>query len=280
MNQRQRVIACAAAMVLVCGCGGVTKTEAGSAGASGAPSSSAGSGAGGSTAGDAEAGGDAGTRGDAGVADDAGMDGEDRVPADISGTWKGYVENYSFRDTSDAITLRIVSGPNGITGHATFGMSPLPPPVTNPTIGYPPGVDPDPTAAYPGFPFTIENASLEGSRLRFGISPAEMWKRWCEAQIPIADEANVGSYGCARNWATKYGVPCSQFDPATMHWVQADCGRVRLCFPGSVCQCMAKACSVSLRGGIHFKLDISLPKADGSVSGLGGYLHNVHLTKG
>ena len=189
MNQRQRVMAYAAAMVL--GCGGVTRTEAGSAGAGGALNSSAGSGAGGSTAGDAGAAG-------AEAAGKAGMGGEDGVAADIPGTWKGYVENYSFRDKSDAITLRIVSGPNGITGDATFGMSPLPPPVTNPTIGYPPGVDPDPTTAYPGFPFTIEKPSLEGSRLRFDIFPGEMWKTWCEAQIPIADETNVGSYGCTR----------------------------------------------------------------------------------
>ena len=198
------------------------RAEAGSAGASGALSSNAGSGAGGSTAGDAGAGGDAGTRGDAQVADDAGMDKRTVSPADISGTWKGYVENYSFRDTSDAITLRIVSGPNGITGHATFGMSPYPRrSPTRPSAILRASIR-TPRPAYPGFPLYDRPPSLEGSRLRFGISPAEMWKRWCEAQIPIADEANVGSYGCARNWATKYGVPCSQFDPATMHWVQAD----------------------------------------------------------
>lgn len=284
MNRREIGMACAALMVLVWGCGGSTKTEAGNAsagasnsatnggssgaGASGSPSS-VGAGSDGLSAGDAGAGGDAGMGGDAGA-----------PPAGISGTWKGYVENYSFSDKSDAITLDIVSGPNGVSGHATFGMSPPPPPVTDPTVGYPPGVDPDFTSAYPGFPFTIENALLEGSRLQFDISTAEMWKTWCEAQTPIADETNAGFYGCTHNWATNYGAPCSQLDPMTMQWVPVDCGRVRLCTPGMVCQCTAKACDVSLTGGIHFDLNVSLPKADGSVSGLDANLHNVHLTKG
>ena len=254
-------MACTAAMVLIWGCGGVTKTEAGSAG--GSMISTAGAGYGGSSAGRAAA-----------------MGGEAGVLADISGTWKGYVENYTFRDKSNAITLRIVSGPNGITGHATFGMSPLTPRVTNPTVGYPPGIDPDLTVAYPGFPFTMEEASLEGSRLQFDISRAEIWKTWCEAQAPIADEMNVGSYGCAHNWATNYGATCSQLDPMTMQWVPIDCGRLRLCAPGSLCQCTAKACGVILRGGIHFDVNVNVPMADGSVSGLDTDLHNIHLTQG
>jgi hypothetical protein len=281
-------MACTATMVLICGCGGVTKTEAGSAGASGSTSSSAGAGYGGSTSvGDAVTGGTAGAGGEAGVL------------ADISGTWKGYVENYSFRDKSDAITLRIVSGPNGITGHATFGMSPQPPPVTNPTVGYPPGFgyppefEPDLTSPYPGFAspypgfaFTIEEASLGGSRLQFDISTGEMWKTWCEAQVPIASPiaggTNAGSYsyGCTRNWATNYGATCAQLDPMTMDWIPLDCGTARLCAPGSVCQCTAKACGVILRGGIHFDVNVTLPKADGSVSGLDTNLHNIYLTKG
>ena len=66
----------------------------------------------------------------------------------------------------------------------------------------------------------------------------------------------------------------------TMDWIPVDCGTARLCASGSVCQCMANGCSVGLTEGIHFDLDVSLPNVDGSVSGLGAFLHNVHLTKG
>ena len=67
---------------------------------------------------------------------------------------------------------------------------------------------------------------------------------------------------------------------ATQQSVPIDCARFQLCQPGGICDCTAMSCTAGQNGGVHFDLNLNLPKADGSVTGLDGDTHNAHLTKG
>jgi hypothetical protein len=218
-------------------------------------------------------------------AQDTGSDGTPQ--SDLSGTWTGYVENFDFNDGSDAVTLAIGIGLLG--GHATFGHWPAPKPPTDPNVGYPPGlqISPGPGTLdlpnpYPGFQFTLVNTSFDGQRLRFDISPMELWNVWCEMQTPILDDANAAmAYFCAHNWGFIAGSQgCSQRDPMTQQTVPLNCGQLALCGINSgVCVCTAKGCMGNLDATIHFDLLIAELNADGSVRGFDSDVHNVHLTK-
>jgi hypothetical protein len=204
----------------------------------------------------------------------------------LSGSWSGYVENFAFNDQSDAVTLTFRNAPPG--GQVVFGDSPPLAPPSDPNVGYPGGLQLEPmhpstSAPYPGFAFTLMKTSLDGQRLQFDIAPTELWTTWCQLQTPILDEVNADmSYGCVHNWATSFGGPqgCSQTDPATRQQVPIDCGKLALCqFGSGVCGCTAQGCAVTLVTSVHFDLVMAAAKADGSVKGLDGSLHNVHLTK-
>jgi len=199
----------------------------------------------------------------------------------IAGTWTGYIENFEFRDQSDAVTLVLNS--DG-TGQITFGSSPPPAPATDPEVGYLVETD-NPSHSYsgpiPGFPFTLHGVQLRDSRLQFDTVSTEPWKHWCELQTSFADEVNPGFFACAHNWGFyRSNDVCSQTDPNTMQQIIVDCGKLQLCSPGAVCECSAEGCTVgTLGGGTHFDLSLNVPKSDGSVAGLDGSVHNVHLTK-
>jgi hypothetical protein len=206
------------------------------------------------------------------------------LAVEISGTWTGYVESYTFSDQSDAVTLNLSVAGSTVTGQATFGMSAAPPAPTDPSVGYPPGLSLDPGGAgalsgpYPGFAFTIQNGTFSGDRLQFATSTTELWSAWCAAQTPIADEVNAGNYSCVHNWGITGGATCSQTDPMTQQIIPVDCTKYVLC--QQVCACTAQACSAGSDQSVHFDLNIQLPRADGSATGLDSNVHNVHLTKG
>ncbi len=91
---------------------------------------------------------------------------------------------------------------------------------------------------------------LQGTRLQFEVTPAELWKDWCSLQMPIADEVNAGQWACVHNWGIIGGTPCKQIDPMTHQEVPVDCARFRLCQPGGVCACNAAGCSAGMDGGV------------------------------
>jgi hypothetical protein len=206
----------------------------------------------------------------------------------LVGTWKGYVENFKFKDDTDAVLLVITSEAGA--GHITFGNSPAPPPATDPNVGYPPDVKsagpggmPPFTGPYAGFAFTLVDPTYANDRLQFTIAVNELYAHWCELQTPILDEANAGGmYFCAHNWGFRGGGPtaCSQPDPSTMMDVPIDCEKLRLCQPGGACACTAQSCTVSLFYAVlHFDMTVAGSKANGSAQGLDQELHNVHFTK-
>ena len=205
---------------------------------------------------------------------------DNQAMTDLDGKWTGYIENYVSSDQSDAVALELAMKGNAVTGTATFGNSRAPAPATDPAIGYLPDANIDSSSGpYPGFAFTIQNGSLNESRLKFDISSQELWKAWCKQQTPIADEANQGTYACVHNWITNFTAPCSQTDPMTQTVIAVDCGKLALCHSGGTCNCTANACSVAATPMVHFDLNMVPPNATGSISGLDMGLHSTLLTK-
>jgi len=204
------------------------------------------------------------------------------IPSELVGSWTGYVENYMFSDHSDAISLVLEE-----SGSIKFGRSPAPAPATDPDRNYPielqvtGGVQGDIHQAgpVPGFPFTIRTLSREGARLQLDAELNEPWTQWCELQTPIADETNPGNYLCIHNWGFTFDTDCALTDPATMASIPIDCGKFNLCRFGRMCACTAQTCSVIVGPKIHFDLNRDGDKANGSVAGLDGVAHNVHLTR-
>lgn len=217
--------------------------------------------------------------GGAGGVGATGGSGGSGAAAELVGKWTGYVESYTFADSTDTVTVTIAN--SQLEGSVAFGEAPAPPPPTDPNVGYPPGSDAGvgpQQGPFVGFAYTIFTPSFDGERLQFDVSPNELWRLWCEMQTPIADEANPGAYGCLPNWGFESGPGgCFQTNPQTQQKVQVDCGKLVLCSMGSPCKCTAEGCSAALAGAIHFDLSVAVPKADGSVS-LSG-VHNVHLKK-
>ncbi len=209
--------------------------------------------------------------------------------ATIVGTWRGYIENYKTSDLTDSVELRISQG--SLAGQVIFGEAMAPPPASDPQADYPPPSDanlagPSYVGPQAGFVYTLVNPSFVGARLQFDVAPGELYQSWCALQTPYKDDFNAGDYyNCLPNWGSiGSGGPggtgsCSQMNPVTMVRVPRDCGQLRLCTPGGACVCTATSCTANLAAPTHFDLAIALPKADGSVVGLDGTTHNVHLTK-
>ncbi|HEX2671388.1 MAG TPA: hypothetical protein VHM25_10980 [Polyangiaceae bacterium] len=215
------------------------------------------------------------------------------VPAELSGTWTGYVENYKFPDGSDTIVL-VLSSDGSSTSQIKFGNSPLIAPATDPDLGYPTEYEYSPQGGYPnsqsittrgpvtGFEFTARAGSVEAARLRFDVALSEVWTHWCELQTPI--EVQNGSYNCVPNWGTglMLGSSCAQTNPQTQQLVPINCAKLDLCATANICNCTAQGCSVAPFGPVgvgHFDLNVEGNKANGSVLGFTQTPYNVHLTK-
>jgi len=265
-------------------CGGSTDSGSSTGGGSGASGTGAnqGTGAISGTGGTIASGGGSGS----GASGGTGGSGGSVVPepGPFTGTWKGYVENYTFSDNTDVVTMTLDAVEAQVAGHVTFGDSPPLAPPTDPNVGYPPpgssgnpgGIPYVEIKPTPGFAYAIGGGSFDGQRLKFTLALHELYKPWCEMQTPIADEVNAGNYSCVPNWAGG-GIDgkCFFDNPETGEKVWVDCGKVALC--QTVCQCTAQACSVTLSPGPAFDMQLNPPNADGSVAGFDGNVRNVHL---
>jgi hypothetical protein len=218
----------------------------------------------------------------------------------ILGTWKGYIEAYSFRQSrSDAVLLAFAAQADGtIQGTITFGVGPTPPPLTSdvlvrdfsdagPIAYLNPG-----EAPAEGFPYTAAQVSFDGIRLRFSIMPMEPWKVWCPLQTSYDRSASgrglcgclpaIGEEQCNPNVCLVPG-PCSppvcrQKLLDTGQWVSLSDSWLELC-RGGVCSCTAGSCMFDpTPGGPAFDVRFTVGHVDGTITGLDASLHNVHLT--
>jgi hypothetical protein len=217
-----------------------------------------------------------------------------------SGTYKGYIESFKFPDGSDTVEMTLAFATDGtVTGSIFFGDGPPLAPPTDPDVGYPPGYGGQGTPSalddvLEGFTFTALAGMYASPRLTVGLDPAELWKQWCALQTVIYRQYNGQSeggaacgplmgYGCLPNVGTQGGsagcawTSCDDPGPTPI-----DCGKLALCqFGMSPCACTPTACSVPApkAPGITFDMQLSAGALDGSETGIGNSVLNVHLTK-
>ncbi|MBK7583761.1 MAG: hypothetical protein IPI67_26655 [Myxococcales bacterium] len=236
---------------------------------------------GGASSTDGDPGGTGGIGGQGGIGGTGGSgagSGDGGTTSLLVGVWKGYVTNFTLADGTDTVTLTIDDSGPVPGGHVVFGDAASLPAPTNPDIGYPPGVESVASnAVVTGFAYTVLQGSLVSDRLKFKLTPGEVWTQWCEMQAPIADETNPGSYSCVHNWGYgSDGTKCYQDNPNTGQKVFIDCGKLHLC--QNVCQCSATKCSTNLTPSVAFDLQLQGSKATGGVLGLDDSEHKVDLT--
>jgi hypothetical protein len=197
-------------------------------------------------------------------------------------SWTGYIESYTPPSGSDALKMSFAFDPttNVVIGTVTFGTAAGPATATDPSVGYPPGINYADPLAYPfdGFTYTMARGSLVNERLRFTIWLPELWSGWCGLQTPPP-----GSNFCVPDWGytpLPSNGPCYQYNPNTNAMVAVDCGKLALCIdPAPICGCSAAGCVANLNlASVAFDMALSVNGADGSIIGHIGD-HNIRLTQ-
>lgn len=203
--------------------------------------------------------------------------GDAGFPGDVAGlaapeSWSGYIESTHFASGSDAVKLQFAVGPDGVVaGTLTLGAGSPPPPATDPNTGYPPGPRyTSPSEIVEGFPYTIAEGKLTGSRLQFAIWTPEVWTGWCALQVPLP----------SGGWCSEGGIyeehddgTCDRIGPDGQR-TPVDCGTFNLCTSG-ICTCNDAGCVAAFKFG-RLDFDIALMEAAGTGLGNGA---TVHLTK-
>jgi hypothetical protein len=240
---------------------------------------------------------DTGTAGDTGTPADGGTTGDDGSPGSnpLSGTYKGYIESFKFPDGSDTVVMTLTFAANGtVTGTVFFGDGPPLAPPTDPSVGYPPGYSNLQAASLlEGFAFAVLGGAYAAPRLTLGFDPAQLWAQWCPLQTPYPfcncpSDSDGGcppgsSYACLPNSAMgSMGSTCNYMPCGDAVSMPIDCGRMNLCTIGSSpCKCTAAGCTVPVPAmpSVTFDMQLASGALDGSESGIGGSVLNVHLTK-
>jgi hypothetical protein len=195
--------------------------------------------------------------------------------ADVAGSWVGYIENFAFPSTSDAVTMTISQGAQtGLVGHVAVGQGSGVLPDLSAIIAAGNGGEYDVlTTPVEGFSYTMMNGQVSGSRLVFDIAPAEAWGSVCSAQTPFP-----GTHTCA---STGWGAPDSSGKCLTTLNCQdylIDCAALFTC--SYACRCDDTHCFFDSSANlVHFDVAYRSPYLDGSVAGLpGNPVFNVHFS--
>jgi hypothetical protein len=214
---------------------------------------------------------DVGSGADGGANDDA------MLSAASVTTWNGFFEDYTLPSGSSHVTLKLSIAPDGrVTGTGVLGDLPFLDPPTDPEVGYPPSLPDGQKDAVERFEFTISEGRMDGARLTFFFSLAELLARWCQLQTKtyplITGDGVHHGYACIPNapWGNiQGGSDCFWHDETTNADVPVDCGKLYLC-QGHFCSCTPTSCTLDLTaspGGMQFDLHVVGATADGSVLG-------------
>ena len=197
--------------------------------------------------------------------------------------WDGWIEAFTFPEGSDRIRVQIEpDGAGGFTGFFVGGEGPA-------LDAVPRGPDDCEFLCETeigehlfgqhveeGFRYTLQNVTYTDIRLRFDIDYREIFAAWCEAQPPIADEVNPGSYRCLRNVPTEtsWSPPFCRLLPEGEPPMEIPCCKFFLC--QSVCACIASGCSADPHL-ITFDLFIEGDVASGTTPFGTGHLQRVDM---
>jgi hypothetical protein len=239
-----------------------------------------------------------GTTADA-TAEDGAPSPVDSEATPLSGKYTGYIESFQFPDGSDTIVVNLTFASDGtISGTVQFGSAALLSPPTDPNVGYPPDLTTTtPAGLLEGFAFTVLGGTYTAPRVQLSLYNNELWKQWCELQTliyavdngdPTSDAGPCGKfigYGCLPNGGTMSSASGCSVGACTTppSSITVDCGKLILCMGGGrICSCTATSCTVPLpaTGTTSFDMQLTAGALNGSVTGLGAQLYNVHLTRG
>ena len=162
------------------------------------------------------------------------------APSPLIGQWVGRIENYQFPSGSNLVHLFIEGADDkSFCGSVTFGVGPLPPPATNPDVGYPPGVDiqllhstPAWHGPYEGFNYRLSQATVSGNDIRYTIYTREAWKSWCVLQASYPENRYFrcmpnGIGEMSREAGADGGAECALVDSSNRTVI--DCDKLILC---------------------------------------------------
>lgn len=216
----------------------------------------------------------------------------------LSGVYAGYIESFTFPDGTDTIVMNLTFASDGtVTGTVYFGTGAPIPPATNPEVGYPPGYTRDTADDSPslleGFEFPVLQGSYAAPRLTLGLDPTQIWSQWCALQTPVpiynggGQDGGCGAfirYGCLPDLgiANSADGGCLSASCQQPEQTPVDCGKAALCQPvGSPCTCTASACAVvpPSAPAVTFDMQVGSGTLDGSETGIGSQVFNVHFTK-
>jgi hypothetical protein len=207
-----------------------------------------------------------------------------------AGTWTGHLENFTFASGSDAIEISISVAADGTTsGHITLGTGPVPPPPTDPNVGWPADLTSDDASAkiYPaleGFPYNADSIHWEADRLKFVIDRYSPWQAWCQLQTEVFPSSAGGTgYACAPDG---YFVRDDQGNCIVAATSDATTGTPVNCvkyFPlcvgtPAICACNAGGCSATHAPDVSFDIALRNGEGDGSTT-LKDMLTNIRLTQ-
>ncbi len=173
--------------------------------------------------------------------------------SDYAASWDGYTEAYKFGSGSDRLRIELDDEGNGTV---VLGDGAPPAPATDPDARYdpygfrPPMEGPPTSTLGEGFAYTVQHAEVHDKRIRFGIDGYEVYKSWCELQVPVHDttgDPNAPEYGCIpyHTSAGSNGTTCHYDDYVTGEEVEASCVRIDYCSASPVCTCTADGCTVA-----------------------------------
>jgi len=227
------------------------------------------------------------------------------APSPLIGQWVGHIENYQFPSGSNLVHLFIEGADDtSFCGSVTFGVAPLPPPATNPDVGYPPDVNIQllrNTAwrvPYEGFNYRIQEAIVSGNNFRFQVLVNELWKSWCVLQTshPTHENLPYPPYRCVASGTAQTSseagadgrTECALVDPSNQRTV-LDCDKLSLCVgprlpnsvgPGdSVCECNAVGCNGHPWQAHFVSGAVEGNRMTALFNGRGGPAYNVELVR-
>lgn len=201
---------------------------------------------------------------------------ETAAVADMFGTWSGYGENAEFDDGTDGVSVTLSCQPGvGVVGTLRVGRRAEPPfaPPGSADVAYPTAAEVSQTNDWQtgymrlqelptaGVAYSLLAVEVDGARLRFKADHNELWREWCELQVPGATGARGSTPKDERDFL--------------LNWL-------------SVCTCDALSCGADLGLAYEFRtlafdLSFSANRADGSglweTDHSSRTSHNVHLTR-
>jgi len=202
-----------------------------------------------------------------------------------SESWTGYVENFKFGSGSDAVKLVLATNTAGqVSGTVTFGNGIAPPPATDPSVAYPPGMGQTittPNTFLEGPAFAIKSGSLQTSRLSLTVDSMDIWTDWCAIQPAPTDGSSICVPEDFITFTGNQDRSQCYLTPRSGDVVTIDCYKWDLCFMSRVCRCSPSGCVTNGEDSgykISFDLFLTNGTGSGSMKGVFGS-YNVHFTK-